>query len=247
VAWGDVFSAPFGLALGAVVLAGLVRGFSGFGSALVMNPLLSADAVFGPAAGVPIGTLLDGILAVPFVPASAPLVDWRRIGPLAIAALVTLPAGAWLLLHLDPTPIRWAMSAIVLSAVAILTFGWRFHGRPRVAATAATGLVSGLFAGASGMAGPPVIFYYLSGPDAAAKIRASLIVYFAVLDAFSLTIYGYAGAITLLSIERAALLCPAYLGAAYLGARLFPFASERFYRHLALGILVGIAVGSLFL
>jgi len=47
----------FPIALGIAALAGLVRGFSGFGSALVYMPLISA--VYGPTVAAPTTTPLS--------------------------------------------------------------------------------------------------------------------------------------------------------------------------------------------
>ena len=60
---------------------------------------------------------------------------------------------------------RWAISAIVLLAVVLLASGWRYHGRPTAGATAGVGVISGFLNGLSGMAGPPIAFYYLAGTD----------------------------------------------------------------------------------
>ena len=58
------------------MLAGVVRGFSGFGSALILSPSLSA--LYGPAVAVPVALLLELVLSGPFVPPAARLVDRRR-------------------------------------------------------------------------------------------------------------------------------------------------------------------------
>ena len=239
----DVASRSFVVAAAAAIVAGLVRGFSGFGSALVLAPALSA--VYGPPAAVPVAVLMELALAVPFVPPAARRVDWRRIGVLAVAALVTVPIGARLLVASDPRALRWAMSAIVLAFVAILAFGWRYRGRPRTAATAATGALSGVLNGATGMAGPPVIFYYLSGTDSPAGMRASFIVFLAWVDVLAVASYLFAGTLTGAVALLALLLAIPYVGAAAVGSRLFRFASEAFYRRVALAILAAVAVASL--
>ena len=65
----DVLSATFAAAVGAALLAGVVRGFSGFGSALILSPSLSA--LYGPEVAVPVALLLEFVLAGPFVPPAA--------------------------------------------------------------------------------------------------------------------------------------------------------------------------------
>src|SRR5690554_1428512 len=106
----DFMTWQFAAAVAAALVAGAVRGFSGFGSALVLTPSLSA--LYGPAIAVPISLLMELALAVPFVPPAARLVDWRRIGALCLAAFGAVPLGAWVLLSVDPRPMRWAISAI---------------------------------------------------------------------------------------------------------------------------------------
>lgn len=231
------------VAVVAAVLAGLVRGFSGFGSALVLAPSLSA--VYGPVVAVPVSLLLELALAVPFVPPAARLVDWSRIGVLAAAALVTVPVGAWLLATVSPELVRWTISAVVLSFVAILGLGWRYRGRPTVVTTASAGAVSGVLNGVAGLAGPPVIFYYLAGPDPAPRMRASFIVFFAWVDALAMAGFALTGTLTTDVAALALLLAIPYLAAAGAGARLFGRASEAFYRRLALVVLAAVAVVSL--
>ena len=231
------------IGLGAALLAGLVRGFSGFGSGMILTPALSA--LYGPAAGVPIALVLEVLVTVPLLPQSVRLVEWRRISLLSLAAFIALPAGVWLLLHLPARLMRIAISAVILGFVAILAFGWRYRGRPLLVATLATGAVSGLLNGASAMGGPPVVFYYLSGSDPALRIRASFIVYFALIDIVALLILWLSGGLDLTVLVRAALLTPLLLLAAWAGARFFRRAGEAFYRRIALTILALIALASL--
>src|SRR4051794_41965682 len=98
------------------MLAGLVRGFSGFGSALVLSPSLAA--LYGPQVAVPVALVLELALAVPLVPRVRHLVDWRRIALLCVAAPLTVPLGARLLAIVDPEALRWAIFALVFLAGA---------------------------------------------------------------------------------------------------------------------------------
>ena len=84
----DVLSARFAAAVVAALLAGVVRGFSGFGSALILSPSLSA--LYGPAVAVPVALLLELVLSGPFVPPAARLVDRRRTLLLCVA-----PRRSW--------------------------------------------------------------------------------------------------------------------------------------------------------
>src|SRR3954470_21086663 len=104
------------------MLAGVVRGFWGFGSALVLSPSLAA--LYGPKVAGPVALVLELALAVPLVPRVRHLVDWGRVCLVCLAAPLTVPLGALLLAIVDPYALRWAICALVFVAVALMLFGW---------------------------------------------------------------------------------------------------------------------------
>lgn len=227
------------------MIAGMVRGFAGFGAAMLMTPVFSA--LYGPETGVALCLLLEIAVALPLLPRAAAHVDWRRIGLLLAAAVVGAPLGNFVLTMVAPGPMRWAISAIVLSAVAMLASGWRFGGQPRPATTLVAGGVSGFLNGLSGMAGPPIAFYYLAGSDAAVKVRANLTTYFVFVDAVAVLVFFARDLVGWHTAVQGLFLAPAVMAGGLLGERLFPLASEVFYRRLALFLLVAVAIGSLIL
>jgi hypothetical protein len=226
-------------------LAGVVRGFAGFGAAMILTPVFSA--FYGPTVGVPVCLLVEFCISFPLLRQALPLVDWRQIATLLLAAAMGVPLGVWLLAWADPAPMRWAISGIVLGAVLLLASGWRYTGKPVLAGTLTAGAASGFLNGLAGMAGPPVAFYYLAGASAAATIRASFIVYFAAVDLVALLGLGARGLMTLQALMLAAILVLPYIGGGLIGERLFKVASEAFFRRLALVILTVVAVAAPFL
>ena len=48
-----------------MVLAGVVRGFAGFGAAMIMMPVLAA--VLGPVVAVPTLSVMDSLMTLPLV------------------------------------------------------------------------------------------------------------------------------------------------------------------------------------
>lgn len=241
----DLLTVPFLISAVVACIAGMVRGFAGFGAAMLMTPIFSA--LYGPALGVALCLLLEIAVALPLVPAVVRIVDWRRIGLLLLGAAVAVPFGTHTLTKVEPEPMRWAISAIVLTAVLLLASGWRFSGRPNAATTLAAGATSGFLNGLSGMAGPPIAFYYLAGSDPAARVRANLTTYFVFVDVLALTSFASRDLIGWSTGVQALFLAPAIMLGGIIGGRLFPLASESFYRRLALFLLVGVAIGSLVL
>jgi uncharacterized membrane protein YfcA len=239
----ELLSLPTLIAAATVLLAGIVRGFSGFGSAMIMVPVLAV--LYGPLVAVPIALALEMAVSLPLVPPAAKLVDWRRISVLLIAACAAVPLGVWLLQNLDASIVRYVFSGIVFFAVILLATGWRYRGRPGFVPTLATGLLSGTMNGLAGMAGPPVVFFYLAGADAAAVSRASFIIFFAVVDLFAVIIFALDDSFTRDGVILAAVLAAPFVLGGLIGARIFKAASERFFRIVALVTLAAIAVGTL--
>jgi uncharacterized membrane protein YfcA len=241
----DLLAPPFLICAVVACIAGTVRGFAGFGAAMIMTPIFSA--FYGPAAGVALCLLLEVAVALPVVPGVVRLVDWHRIGLLLVAAAVGVPIGNLVLTQVAPEPMRWAISAIVLGAVALLASGWRFAGRPRAATTLAAGATSGFLNGLAGMAGPPIAFYYLAGDETVTRVRANLTTYFVFVDLVAIAAFVARDLVDWDTLVLGLLLAPAVMLGGVLGTRLFPLASEGFYRRLALALLVGVAIGSLIL
>src|ERR1700754_3171994 len=146
----DLLALPFLVCAAVACIAGMVRGFAGFGAAMIMTPIFSA--FYGPAVGVALCLFLEIAVALPVVPGVVSLVDWRRIGLLLAAAAVGVPVGNIGLTLAAAGPMRWAISAIVLGAVVLLASGGRFAGRPRPTTTLAAGVISGFLNGLAGMA-----------------------------------------------------------------------------------------------
>ncbi len=221
-------------------LGGLVRGFSGFGAALVYVPLVSA--VYSPPVAAATIFLVSLVFAAPFTIAAFPRCDWRSVLPLVLSASVMVPVGAAALVLLDPKLMRWIISAIVLAGLAMLMVGRRYHARPRLPVTLGVGAIAGLFGGAGQMSGPPVVVYWLSGPGSAATVRANLMVFFTLTSLTSGVTYYLQGLFSARALAVAAVAGPAYGLAMLAGSRLFRLASDQSFRRIAFLIVALAAV-----
>jgi hypothetical protein len=170
----------FWIALAIAVLAGAVRGFSGFGSAQIYIPLIAA--VYSPRVAAVTLLVIDTLGAAPFTVRAFAYCTWPEVLPMYIAAAIAVPIGTLALLVIDPIVLRWFIAALVLSLVGVLISGWRYHGRPSLPVTAAVGLFSGFGSGAVQIAGPPVLIYWLGTTNKVITVRANFLVYFLLLD-----------------------------------------------------------------
>jgi uncharacterized membrane protein YfcA len=233
------------LAVGIVIVAGLVRGTTGFGGAMFMTPVLAI--LFGPVAAVVIALLLESAAALVMFPDALPKARWRTLLYLTLPAIVTVPLGGYLLLTVDPGIIRKMISAVVIIFSSMLLFGLRYSGSPRTSTSLVLGSVVGVLLGATSVGAPPVILSLLSGPDPVAVTRANLTVFVTAISVIGLVMLTAAGAVTaLLGVAAIALMIP-FLLATWLGGKFFSKLSDTGVRRIALLLMLCIGVTSLFL
>jgi uncharacterized protein len=225
----------------AALVAGLVRGFTGFGSAMVFVPL--AVLVVSPAAAVGLVWALDAPYALPLAAGSLRRAEWREVVPLLIGATALLPAGAWLLTHLDPRLTRWIVAVVVLAAVAALASGWRYRTRPSRALSLGVGGISGLSGGVAGLSGLPLAIFWLgSQRNDAAQTRHNLMAYFGLSTIVMGFVFAWQGVLTLPVVGQALLLILPYGAGIWIGAHGFRRASEPLFRAIAYIVIAAAAV-----
>lgn len=233
----------FWIALAITLLAGVVRGFSGFGSAQIYIPLIAA--VYSPRVAAVTLLLFDTFGSAPFTVRALAHCTWREVLPIYIAATIAAPIGAWALIVVNPVILRWFIAVMVLSMVCILMSGWRYHGRPSLPVTIAVGLFSGFGGGAVQIAAPAVLIYWLGGKSDVVTVRANLLVYFLLLGLALCVIYFFEGLFTPELVALALLLGIPFFAATALGARMFHGTSDLLYRRIAYAIIAVAAIISL--
>ena len=231
-----VLAPSFLLAALAVAVAGLMRGYSGFGTAILLAPVLST--LWGPRAGVPVLLMMELLVSAQLLPRSLHEADRRVVLPIGLAAVLATPLGAGVLLYADALTLRRAIGALVLVFGILLLSPWRYRGARPLGLNLAVGALGGLLKGATGMSGPPIILYFLSGPEEVRRHRANLILFFGVISVIAVFPPLFAGLIDATALVRTAALLPVMLLCVPLGARLFHVVPTAWYRRFAFGALI---------
>ncbi len=240
LAWfPDSTAATLTLVAAVALAAGLARGFSGFGAALIFVPL--ASMLIGPKQAAPILVLIDLVFAAHLIPGAWKLGDRREVVVMFAGALAGIPAGATILKGFEPLTLRWLIAAMAASMFLLIASGWRYHGKPHPAATVAVGAVSGLFSGIAQIGGPPVVSYWLGTGHEPRRLRANIILFFAASGALSFLTYLLGGLLSATVVKHAILVGPVYGIGTFLGTRVFGLASPRVFR-LASLTLIALAV-----
>jgi uncharacterized membrane protein YfcA len=224
-------------------LAGLVRGFSGFGGAMIYMPLVAA--IYDPRIAAVTILAVDFLATTPFALPEVRRCNWREVWPITFAMAVGVPFGTWALIALDPIVLRWCIAIVVLSLLPPLAIGWRYHGEPRMPITLAVGLFAGVSAGAVQIAGPPVILYWLSRVGSAVSVRANVMVFFMLCGVVLVAAYAWEGLFTAQTLALSLMLGIPYLLGVGIGSFFFRSASDLIYRRVAYLIIAAAALLSL--
>ena len=212
-------------------LAGVIRGITGFGGAMVMSP--------------PLALLLEGIAAAPMVLETRRLVRWRVMWPILAATCVTVPLGGYMLVTADPLTLRRAIAAIVIVFSLLLLRGWRYAGRQRTGTGVGLGAVAGAMLGATSIGGPPVILYLLAGPDRVETTRANLTLFVAVGSLAGVAMLWTRGVLDARAAWIGLALAPGYYGGVVAGTRLFSRFNDTRFRQFTLLLMVAVSTAIL--
>lgn len=224
----------------AVLVAGLVRGFAGFGSAMIYMPI--ASIVLPPVMAIVMLSIMEFFGPLPNLPAAWRTGNRRDLFRMLIGAVIGLPIGIAILSQLDREVFGWIVSAVVLVLLPILMSGWRYTGPMTPPLLAATGGVGGLLQGAAGLAGPPVILLYMASAMPAATIRANFLMYLLSSSIMTICVALIAGLFSPTAVILGVLLAVPYMLANVLGAILFDPRAEGLYRGVAYLVIASSAV-----
>lgn len=222
----------------AILVAGFVRGYSGFGFSALL--IAASSLVTNPLNFVAVVVILETVMSLQAAKRAGPDVDWRRVWWLLGGAALGLPLGLWILTGVSEDTARAVVSGYVLVMCAVLLAGWRLRAEVRGAGNGLVGVVSGL-ANAPGMGGLPVAAFFAAQPMQANVFRATLIAYFPLLDIYSAPLYWYAGLVSWDTLTAALIALPLTLLGNWLGGRHFFGTDPQEFRRFAIVLLAGLA------
>jgi uncharacterized membrane protein YfcA len=230
------------LLAGGAVLAGLVQGISGFAFAMVamsvwvwgIEPRLAAVMAVS-------GGLVGQALAVFTVRRGLRL---GALLPFLAGALAGVPVGTWALPHLDPAAFKLTLGLFLVVCCPTMLLA---HRIPRLRAggrwaDGLVGLCGGVMGGIGGFSGVlPSLWVTLRGWDK--ELQRSVIQNFSLV-ALSVTLLSYvvSGMATADMWPKFAIVAPALLLPALIGARIYHGLSPAAFRRVVLLLLTGAGV-----
>jgi uncharacterized membrane protein YfcA len=240
----DVFSIEgFIFIVLATFVAGLVRGFAGFGTAMIYLPV--ASQFIPPVWALTAMVLFDVIGPLPNMPRAIREGHPRDVIRLAVGLSFGLPLGVYFLTVMSPEFFRYSVSILALTLLVLLMSGFRYKGTLTKPLIFGTGGLGGFLAGVSGLAGPPVIMLYMASTQPAKVIRANTTLYLLLADVATLVLFGIWGLLHSTALLIGLALIIPYSVATMIGAALFDPSRETLYRWIAYGIIATSAVSGM--
>ena len=242
----DGIATELPLFLLATFAGAFVAGLSGFAFGLVaaslwlyvLTPLQSASLIVG------FGVLVQGYSVWKLRAA----IDWRRLWPFMIGAVVGVPVGVSLLTWADPNSVRIAVGAILIvySLYALFRPQLKIATVVPPAADIAVGFVNGLLGGLTGLAGIIItIWCNLRGLPKDLQ-RATFQPVAVVVFIMAALMLGARGSLTLETAKLFALGLPFLFAGTWLGLKLFGRIDEGTFRKIVLALLFVSGVALLF-
>ena len=225
------------LLLNFIVVCGFaVQGFTGFGAALFLMPLLAfwlplKEAV--PLLGIL--SVVNGGLLLWRARAGVEWLEWRG---LLLGALPGLVLGVLLLTNAPDHGLRRLLGAPILLLAVWFWCGTPVPKRsfPRTAGGFA-GLLGGPLGGLFGISGPPPICYLAGRGLARDAFRATMLAFILSMDVLRSGGYAWNGLLTAGVWWSGASLVPASLVGGWFGERLQKHASEKLFRQSVGGLM----------
>ncbi len=241
----DGFSLPIGpewlVLIGVAAFAGgFIRGFVGFGGAVML--ILAVSAVIGPREAVAIAALSGLPPMLQLLPAAIRGAERPFVVPFGLASFIGAPLGTWMLVSIAPEVMKIAIAVFVLAMVTLLGRGARLSFGNSTWVFACAGAVTGWIQGLAGIGGPPSVALALSRGGEAAQQRANVIGAVTALNFCTLAPLWWHGLFMREVIVLGLLFVPLYSGGTWLGQRYFTEQGQRHYRKAALGALAAIGL-----
>ncbi|QZZ37326.1 sulfite exporter TauE/SafE family protein [Nitratireductor kimnyeongensis] len=223
-----------------MLVAGVVRGLSGFGTGLIVAPI--AGALYDPVTAVVLLVIIDSLPTLPVALPVVKLARWREVLPVLAGLALFVPLGVYILKNGDETVLRWIICMIILACALTLRSGWRYHGPRSLPLSFGIGAIAGTLSGIAAIPGPPVIIYWMASTLPVAIVRANLMTLFLISEIFSAGNLWAAGLFEHSRVMLGVLMIPPYMFSLLIGGKLYGIASDTTYRRIAFTLIIASAL-----
>lgn len=241
--WTELTGQEFTILTVIVVVAGIVRGFSGFAlSAVVMA---SAVIILPPVQIIPICWWLEMAASVLMAKGGWQEADRGVVWGLIVGSTVGVPFGLMLTTSVSPETSKLIVLVLIITLALTQLAKIRLAFLVTKPGLYGSGFAAGIATGLAGVGGMVIAIYVLSQNAAAAKMRAALVLFLFIGSLTSMIALLSFGVMNSTAVTRGiALAVPTTLGV-IVGQRLFIPRFATYYRPFCLSLLCALAGAAL--
>lgn len=233
------------IAFAIVFIAAIVRGYTGFGFAIISA--LGLMCLIPPVQAISIALTLDIVCSIHLIPKAIPNLEKKLLSKLLIGSVVAVPLGIYLLTSIDSNSIKMLVAIFSITGGACLLINRKLF--TSLVATSnnyslalPVGFVTGLATTMASSGGPPLMLYLLNTSLKAIQVRAVALLFFIVSSSCSLTGLFLIGDVTTKTLLWALqLLVPAFIGG-IIGQRLFYYSPPQSFQYIVSPILISLSL-----
>lgn len=236
----DLTAAEALVAVFVIVIAGYVRGLTGFALSAVV--VAGMSFALDPVEAVPLAVSFEIGASILQGPSISRAVHWRRLAILLVGAVIGNPIGVAILTNAHAgvlRPVTYGTLLVLTVALLVLT-------RQVVAASDSAffvvGIVAGVVNGATALSGLVLVLAMSAMAIAAIEMRSTLIAYFFATDLALITYLFARGDADGTTLKRVVIGLPLLAAGILLGTRGFHRTTPEAFRRITLGILIVVSL-----
>lgn len=219
-----------------IFIASIVRGFTGFGLALVAVPLVQ---FFMPVTDTAVFiAIVNFIFSILYYRRSRRVIKDQPLGSMALFTGLGVAAGTLILKFIYPAYIQLIWGIMIIFIVFFLVKGMSFKIKSEKSALTLSGIFGGILAGSTGITGPPVAIILSSMHTPKEKFNAIISVFILFAVTYALFFYFVTGLIRKETVILAMCSVPALLAGLYTGDRLVEHISQKWFTNIVYAVLI---------
>ena len=235
----DLTQSEFLIIAGLAMLAGIVRGFSGFAlSAMVMA---TAVVILPPISLIPMLWFLEMSASILMLKNGWAGADKTMTYGLAGGSMIGWPIGIVLTASLPVAASKTVALSIIVILAATLLAKIRMPFLATKSGLYGTGIVAGIASGLASVGGMVVAIYVLAAQSPPNVMRASLVLYLFLTSVISLLILIFSGIMDVTSVIRGLIFAVPTMIGVIVGQQFFTERLAPYYRPFCLILLIGLA------
>ena len=218
------------------MVGGVMRGFAGFGTTLIMVPFFSL--LMPPSEAVFIALATDVLVMIPLLPNAVRDAQWKYIWPMIIGVFLATPLGVMVLKITNPEVMEILIAILVIGSAFLLLSGWKYEGKRANSLSFFVGVFSSVVNGATGIGGPPVVVYFMAQGMSPKSLRASLNSLAFIMEVAAALFIYFAGVVEFKILVTVFILFPFMLLFTWIGSKIFSVLDNSLFNKIILYFLL---------